>query len=440
MKRLIFFIVIFICTILPSYYNLFAQQYCIPGRFDTTYCFSSQQITVEDNITYGQNINWLGNTQILDFIIAYPNFDYDTLTKRPFVLLIHGGGFIDGNKYQLAPVMMDFAQRGYVCASINYRIGWDVTGDPFACLGTGTSLAKAVYRAMQDSKAAFRYLSANADKYRIDTNYFFAGGISAGAVTSLLISFATQENMNALYPSLINELGPLNNVSNNLTNSYKIKCVMSSSGGLNDTTFINSSNAVPTIMFQGTADMNIPYGTGNVYGCANYLRTQGSAEMVKRFKNLKKPFELDYVPGGGHENFYPIEYLPKKAAGFLKRYLCNDSRQVVIENYTTISEVSLGGFNDVIPSDFSLYQNYPNPFNPSTTIKYFLPQDTRIKINIYDTRGRKILGLADGLQSEGFHTLNFNAASLSSGVYFYSLTSEANGTMSNLTKKMVLIK
>ncbi|MBS1492199.1 MAG: T9SS type A sorting domain-containing protein [Bacteroidetes bacterium] len=439
MKRILF-ITILICLTLPSYNFIFAQQYCIPGRFDTTYCFSSQQITVEDNISYGQNINWQGNPVNLDFIIAYPGTEADTLRKRPFILLIHGGGFIDGNKYQVAPVMMDFAQRGYVCASINYRIGWDVTGDPFACLGTGTSLAKAVYRAMQDSKAALRYFSANANKYRIDTNYFFCGGISAGAVTSLLISFATQENMNTLYPSFINELGPLNNASNNLTNSYKIKCVLSSSGGLNDTTFINSSNAVPTIMFQGTADLNIPYGTGNVYGCANYLRTMGSAEMMKRFKNLRKPFELDYVPGGGHENFYPIEYIPKKAAGFLKRYLCNDSRQVIFENYSMISDVSLGGFNDVIPSDFTLYQNYPNPFNPSTTIKYFLPHDSRIKINIYDTRGRKIMELADGFQSEGFHTVNFAGAPLSSGIYFYSMITETNGTRNIFTKKMVLVK
>lgn len=420
--------------------SLYAQPYCISGRFDTTYCFTSDQIEVFDNITYGQNVNWQGSTINLDYIIAYPNFKSDTLSKRPFILLIHGGGFIAGNKYQLAPVMMDFAQRGYVCASISYRLGWDVTGDPFACLGTGTSLAKAVYRAMQDSKAALRYFAANAGKYRIDTNYFFTGGVSAGAVTSLLIAYATQENMNTLYPSFINELGPLNNATNNLTNSFSIKCVLSSSGGLNDTSFINSSNALPTIMFQGTSDLNIPYGTGNVYGCANYLKTQGSAEMVKRFKNLKKPFELDYVPGGGHENFYPIEYIPKKAAGFLKRYLCNDSRQVVVENYTTISYVSLGGFNSVIPSDFTLYQNYPNPFNPSTTIKYFLPQNSRIKINIYDTRGRKIMELADGFQSEGFHTINFNPASLSSGVYFYSLVTDVGGVKFSNTKKMVLVK
>lgn len=425
---------------LSVFINLAEAQYCIQGRFDTTYCFTSDQIEVLDNITYGQNINWQGSTVNLDYIIAYPNFKSDTLSKRPFILLIHGGGFIAGNKYQLAPVMMDFAQRGYVCASISYRLGWDVTGDPFACLGTGTSLAKAVYRAMQDSKAALRYFAANAGKYRIDTNYFFTGGVSAGAVTSLLIAYATQENMNTLYPSFINELGTLNNATNNLTNSYSIKCVLSSSGGLNDTSFINSSNALPTIMFQGTADLNIPFGTGNVYGCANYLRTQGSAEMVKRFKNLKKPFELDYVPGGGHENFYPIEYIPKKAAGFLKRYLCNDSRQVVIENYTTISDISLGGFNDVIPSDFTLFQNFPNPFNPNTTIKYFLPQDSRIRINVYDARGRKITELADGFQSEGFHTINFNASSLSSGIYFYSMTSEANGMNTNLTKKMALIK
>jgi len=48
--------------------------------------------------------------------------------------------------------------------------------------------------------------------------------------------------------------------------------------------------------------------------------------------------------------------------------------------------------------------------------------------------------LADGFQSKGFHTINFNASSLSTGIYFYSMTYEANGMNANLTKKMALIK
>ncbi len=281
--RIIIFLLFIFSSVIPSF-----AQYCIAGRFDTNYYFTKNQIQVDDNIFYGQNTDWLGNTVNLDYIIAYPNFEADTLRKRPFIMLIHGGGFIAGNKYQMAPVMMDFAMRGYVCASISYRLGWDLKGNPFSCNGSEVSLAKAVYRAMQDSKAALRYFSANADKFNIDTAYFFSGGVSAGAVTSLLNSFAMQENMNTLYPSFINELGPLNSVTNNFINTYTVKCVLSSSGALNDTSFINSTNAVPVIMFQGTADLNIPYGTGYVYGCPNYLRTQGSAEIVKRLKNLKK--------------------------------------------------------------------------------------------------------------------------------------------------------
>lgn len=425
---------ILIIAVLPSI--IFAQNYCIPNRFDTTYYFSSQQIEVIDNIQYGQNINYSGQNEILESIIAYPNFKSDTLSRRPFILLIPGGGFIAGNRYQLAPVMMDFAQRGYVCASINYRLGWNLNGDPFSCQGDGTSLAKAVYRAMQDAKAALRYFTANAKQYRIDTNYVFCGGVSAGAVTSLLISFLTQENMNALYPGFVNELGPLNTATNNLTNSFSIKCILSSSGGINDTSYINQSNAVPVIMFHGTSDPNIPYATGNVYGCVNYLKTFGASDISKRLKNLRKPYELNYVPGGGHENFYPIDYIPKRAAAFLKRYLCSDSRQVVRENYTTVSDASLGKLNEVLPENFKLYQNYPNPFNPSTTLKYYLPNDSRIKIELYDLRGRKISELADGYKSLGYHYINLNSNSLTSGVYFYKLTSDNFTTV----RKMVVVK
>ncbi len=436
MLKFILSFIIFICASFPS----FAQQYCIPGRFDSTYAFTSSQIEVVDNVSYGQNTDWQGNQQNLKFIIANPNFESDNLSKRPFILLIHGGGYVNGNRYEMAPVMMDFAQRGYVCASIDYRLGWDVTGDPFACMGNGYSLAQAVYRSMQDTKAAFRYFAANAGKYKIDTNCFFTGGISAGAVTSYLIVYASQENMNSYYPNLITELGPLNTATNNLTNPFTIKCILSSSGAINDTLLIKPSNTVPTLMFHGTADLNIPFIEGFTYTCNNYLRVFGPFYITRLMGKYSKAFELDYVIGGGHENFYPLDYLPKRSAIFLKRYLCNDARQVVINNYTVESDVVLESFNTVTPTDFTLYQNYPNPFNPSTTIKYYLPKDGKVSIKICDIRGRQIIELVNEIQSSGFHLLNYNASSLSSGVYFYSMNIESSGIKNSITKKMILIK
>ncbi len=85
---------------------------------------------------------------------------------------------------------------------------------------------------------------------------------------------------------------------------------------------------------------------------------------------------------------------------------------------------------------FHLYQNYPNPFNPTTTIFYILPEPGPVELTIYDALGNKLETLVDKEQEAGMHEISFNAKNLSSGLYFYRLTS-GNRT---LTGKMNLIK
>ena len=88
------------------------------------------------------------------------------------------------------------------------------------------------------------------------------------------------------------------------------------------------------------------------------------------------------------------------------------------------------------PKEFSLYQNYPNPFNPTTTIRFALPVESRVKINIYNSLGQLVETLADKDMKAGYHEINFNASGLASGVYFYKLTS---GNFVE-TRKMLLMK
>ena len=93
-----------------------------------------------------------------------------------------------------------------------------------------------------------------------------------------------------------------------------------------------------------------------------------------------------------------------------------------------------------IPSTFNLFQNYPNPFNPITNIKYSLAQQSFVKLILYDLLGRKITDLFVGEQSAGLHEINFNASTLSSGVYLYSIEADySKGKFINV-KKMILLK
>ena len=75
-------------------------------------------------------------------------------------------------------------------------------------------------------------------------------------------------------------------------------------------------------------------------------------------------------------------------------------------------------------SDYRLYENYPNPFNPSTTIKYSLPRESKIKIVLYNILGNEVETLYDGEQESGIHRLTLNASDLSSGVYFVTMSAD----------------
>ena len=96
-----------------------------------------------------------------------------------------------------------------------------------------------------------------------------------------------------------------------------------------------------------------------------------------------------------------------------------------------------------VPAVFTLAQNYPNPFNPTTMIKYSIPADQNVRLNVYNLLGQRVMTLVDGLQKAGDHQVNFNASNLpagrqglASGIYFYKLEA---GTQSSI-KKMILMK
>ena len=95
----------------------------------------------------------------------------------------------------------------------------------------------------------------------------------------------------------------------------------------------------------------------------------------------------------------------------------------------------------IIPDQFSLEQNYPNPFNPSTTIEYALPIDARVTLGIYDVLGRLVAELVNGQVAAGYHVVSFDAAHLSSGIYFYRLNAdEGNGKRFTQIRKLMLMK
>ena len=101
-----------------------------------------------------------------------------------------------------------------------------------------------------------------------------------------------------------------------------------------------------------------------------------------------------------------------------------------------------GGWTDVktipgaVPVKYSLEQNYPNPFNPTTKITYSIPNESKVKLVVFNILGQQVATLVNSSQLAGSYSVDFNAADLASGVYIYRLSTQ-NYTIS---KKMLLMK
>jgi photosystem II stability/assembly factor-like uncharacterized protein len=143
----------------------------------------------------------------------------------------------------------------------------------------------------------------------------------------------------------------------------------------------------------------------------------------------------------GGDNWF-LENIPM-SSGLTSIYLVDSDNGWATGSNGTILHTTNAGvtfieeeFIETKPNNISLLQNYPNPFNPSTTFKYSIPDKMNVKIKLYDISGTEIETLINEEKPSGTYEVNWNAAKLPSGVYFYQL--KAGDFIS--TKKMILIK
>jgi hypothetical protein len=108
-----------------------------------------------------------------------------------------------------------------------------------------------------------------------------------------------------------------------------------------------------------------------------------------------------------------------------------------VQRFIGSPSTSVAPEKGLVATGYELSQNYPNPFNPSTQIKFSLVASGSISLKVYDVLGKEVAVLAEGTHSPGVYTVSFDAAGLSSGMYFYTLKT-SNGFTE--TKKMLLMK
>ncbi len=154
---------------------------------------------------------------------------------------------------------------------------------------------------------------------------------------------------------------------------------------------------------------------------------------IERKSPGKDWIKIANVPGQGtsyHTNNYSFTEV-NLSTGRHKYRLKQIDYNGSYKYYELQNEVVIG-----VPNKFVLNQNYPNPFNPSTTINFEIPNANFVSLKIYDTNGREISSLLNELKNAGYYSVKFNAANLSSGIYFYKI--QAGGF--SAVKKLMLVK
>lgn len=423
--------------------SILKAQPCATGRYAAD---TFTNITTTSNVIYGSNIKANGSTQSLTMDIYQPTGDIET--ARPLIVWAHGGSFLGGTSTDgdVVALSQAFAKKGYVCVSINYRLGLT----PF----DSTGAVKAVLRAVQDMKAAVRFFykdKLTTNTYKIDTSNIFIGGSSAGAITALHMAYLDKSCEINYYvtPANLAALGGMEGNSGNACYSSKVKGVINLCGALGRYGWIEAGD-IPFCSMHGTIDGTVKYNRGIVNPGIPLILLDGS-RMLKAQANtvgINNPFYTwygqDHVPYSNSSN--PTAYMDttiKFVRDFLiSRLGCTNTpllpqntpaQTATLYAYTSCTTNVPSGclatsIIDATINNSIITEVYPNPSENDITI-VFSKSNTTHHVELYDITGKLIT--SDITEQLSYKITKNN---LSNGLYFLKITNSSNET---ITKKVI---
>ncbi|HZW39578.1 MAG TPA: T9SS type A sorting domain-containing protein [Ignavibacteriaceae bacterium] len=263
-------------------------------------------------------------------------------------------------------------------------------------------------------------------------NLILENGFNSGHLSWHMGNFLNDSTMIVLYGdevniSYLNENGLWSQPGRYPTNSYYL---MASWGCWISPIKNKFYFSEETYSYNRGADIIVDYKTSDsTYGNPHTLNISFIMDSLYKLGEIKGNNESwPYLTADGKTMYFETSY----DSG---RFTIYESKMLIDENGDTVAtgvETSQNG----LPNDFYLYPSYPNPFNHSTTISFSLPSSGFTTLKVYDILGNEIVTLVNEDKQPGSYTVEFNASNLSSGVYFYTLTS---GSFT-MNKKMILMK
>jgi hypothetical protein len=261
------------------------------GRYVNHDVFPSVKQT--SNIQFGHAVNPLHNNadEKLFTDIFQPN--NDTCTKRPLVIFMWGGGFQTGQRQDETGDCQNFAKRGFVCATTDYRKG---NGGAYSI----PNFCGPTYMSSQDTRAAIRFFKMNAAAYGIDSSLIFVGGCSSGAYAAMHTAYWELDSEIPRWLDAKFTTGGAEGVSGNPGHSSRPTGVLSLSGGLFDSNWV-APGSVPAAMVGCTQD---PYESMDSLGQNGnppfFVSDFDFQRLGRRFKNTGVQLLVKSVPGNCH--------------------------------------------------------------------------------------------------------------------------------------------
>ncbi|MDX2248482.1 MAG: alpha/beta hydrolase fold domain-containing protein [Bacteroidia bacterium] len=432
--------------------NLSAQN-CGPGPYRFPHFGGS---VIDTNVVYGTVLNYGQVPVDLKMDIFRPLGD--TSTRRPLIVWIHGGGFTSGSKTDLWQMCDSFTRRGYVTASISYRLGFYRQFDPilgefqYPYTHDEAEFSRAVYRAMQDAKGAIRYLRGHASQYGIDTTCVYVAGESAGGFTALHTAFRDKTNEkpasadsiapvkrfdlfgNLLFSALRPNLGSVEGELNQNGTSAKVSGIINIYGAIEDTLLIESANDPALFQYHILEDPIVHCGTAKAYyqtpglifpfGSAKVPLVHGACRIRERAISVgytderhktyfRTPNLFANPPITPHNFSGEKAFLTDTLAAFLDKLYCLKNPATSLEKWEEEMQITL----------------FPNPAQDLVTFRIPEIADRTTFAYIHDMSGRL------WFSGEIINGSQINIESLPGGIYLVKVVA---GSKFSIQKLQVL--
>jgi acetyl esterase/lipase len=353
-------------------------------------CFATETIHREQNVIYGSNYTLNNNFVNLKMDVYYSNID--TMSKKAMIVLVHGGGYIMGGKNTIVTPSIFLAKRGYLVATINYRM-IDVP------LNDSLTMQHNMIKTMGDTKAAIRFFIEDArfaNIYKVDTTNIFLAGMSSGGWTVLHTAYLNQDDdIPGYWLDYINADGGFAGSSSSNTHiNTPVKGVVSLSGALFNRNWI-SPGEPPLYIVHETGDTLCPC----YHGCNSYfdfpLEMYGGCTMERWAIEAGIYNKALFYETSGHGG-YLLSEVYTDFTSFLQSIICQDTSENEYLNHLDY------GWR-ISPNPVSLVVKIVRTYNSETTITIM----NELGYIVYSSKFKK--------------ELNVDVSKLEPGIYFVKL-------------------